>query len=257
MNFFIPYIYQPFLNILVGLYVFTGNFLEVPDMGIAVIFFAVAVRLILLPFDLIAERSDEEKFRISRRVSELKKEYADNPIALKDQIRVVMRQSPGAILSEMFTVLIQLTIIIVLYRIFSTGLEGEDMHLLYSFMPAVEEPINLMFLGKYDLSHTNGTLNLIQSLMIAVSEYIHLNVSPIKPSRREFLSLVIIFPVVCFLVFMFLPAGKKVFIIASLGFTIVLRLIKHLSYLYFTSKQAQQAEVSSVPATTEATQKEV
>lgn len=257
MSFFIPYIYQPFFNILVGLYTLTGNFLETPDMGIAVIFFAVAVRLILLPFDLIAERSDEEKFRISQRINELKKEYADNPIALRDQIRIVMRQSPGAILSEMFTVLIQLTIIIVLYRIFSTGLEGEDMHLLYSFMPAVEEPINLLFLGKYDLSHTNGTLNLIQSVMIAISEYIHLNVSPIKPSRREFLSLVVIFPIVCFLVFMFLPAGKKVFIIASIGFTIVLRLIKHLSYLYFSSRQPQTTDEAVAPTHTEVLQKEV
>ena len=140
---------------------------------------------------------------------------------------------------------------------FSTGLEGEDMHLLYSFMPAVEEPVNLLFLGKYDLSHTNSTLNLIQSIMIAISEYIHLNVSPIKPSRREFLSLVIIFPIVCFLVFMFLPSGKKVFIIASLGFTIVLRLIKHVSYLYFSSKQAQQTEAVVIPTTTETLQKEV
>lgn len=254
MGFFTLYIYQPFFNILVGLYSLTENFLDVPDMGIAVIFFAVAVRLILLPFDLISERSDEEKYKISEKIKQLKKEYPDNPIMLRDQTRLIMRQSPGAILSEMFTVIIQLTIIIVLYRIFSTGLEGEDLHLIYSFMPAIQEPINLMFLGKYDLSHTNSTLNLIQSGMIALNEYLHLNTSPVKPSRREFLSLVVIFPVVCFLVFMFLPSGKKVFIIASLGFTIVLRLIKHISYLYFTSRQAQQIPAS---AGTETIQKEV
>ncbi len=254
MGFFTLYIYQPFFNILVGLYSLTENFLDVPDMGIAVIFFAVAVRLILLPFDLISERSDEEKYKISEKIKQLKKEYPDNPIMLRDQTRLIMRQSPGAILSEMFTVIIQLTIIIVLYRIFSTGLEGEDLHLIYSFMPSIQEPINLMFLGKYDLSHTNSTLNLIQSVMIALNEYLHLNTSPIKPSRREFLSLVVIFPVVCFLVFMFLPSGKKVFIIASLGFTVVLRLIKHVSYLYFTSRQAQPIPA---PAGTETLQKEV
>ncbi len=257
MSFFEIYIYQPFFNILVGLYSLTSNFLETPDMGIAVIFFAVAVRIILLPFDLIAERSDEEKYQIAKRVNQLKQDYVDNPMELRDQIRKVMRQSPGAIFSEMFTVVIQLTIIVVLYRIFSTGLEGEDMHLMYSFMPAVEEPINLFFIGKYDLSHTNSTLNLIQSVMIAISEYIHLNLSPVKPSRREFLSLVVIFPIVCFLVFMFLPSGKKVFIIASLGFTIVLRLIKHLSYLYFSSKQQEPEPATVVVAPTETLQKQI
>jgi hypothetical protein len=99
-----------------------------------------------------------------------------------------MRQSPGAIVSNFYRCN-SITIIVVLYRIFSTGLEGEDMHLLYSFMPFVKEPINLLFLGKYDLSHTNATLNLMQSLMIALNEFIHLSLSPVKSSRREFFSL--------------------------------------------------------------------
>lgn len=238
MDFFTLYIYQPFFNILVGLYWITGKFMEIPDMGIAVIFFAVAVRLILLPFDMASERSDEDKFQISQKIKSIKKEFSDNPIRQKEEIRKIMKQSPGAIFSEIFTVIIQLTIIVVLYRIFTTGLEGEDMHLLYSFMPSIQEPINLLFLNKYDLSHTNASLNLIQSLMIALSEFIHLKLSPLKSSRREFLSLVVIFPVVCFLVFIFLPSGKKVFIIASLAFTIIVHLFKHLNYLYFASKHA-------------------
>ncbi len=240
MDFFTLYIYQPFFNILVGLYYITGQIMSEPDMGIAVIFFAVAVRLILLPIDLVSERSDEDKFKISEKIKLLKKEHSDNPMRLKEEIRKTMRQSPGAIISEVFSVIVQLTIIVVLYRIFTTGLEGADMHLLYSFMPYIKEPINLMFLGQYDLSHTNSTLNIIQSLMIALSEYVHLSLSPVKSSRKEFYSLVVIFPVVCFLVFMFLPAGKKVFIISSLAFTILIRLYKHLSYLYFASRQVEE-----------------
>lgn len=238
MGIFETYIYQPFFNILVGIYYLTSKFLVEPDMGIAVIFFAVAVRLILLPFDMIAERSDEDKYKIAQRIQQIKKDYSDNPIAQKEQIKVTMRQSPGAIISELFTVLVQFTIIIVLYRIFTTGLEGDDMHLLYSFMPKISEPVNLLFLGKYDLSHTNPTLNLIQSLMISLNEFLHLSFSPVKPTKREFLSLVVIFPVMCFLVFMLLPAGKKVFIISSLAFTIIIRILKHLSYIFFASRHA-------------------
>jgi membrane protein insertase Oxa1/YidC/SpoIIIJ len=243
MDFFTLYIYQPFFNILVGLYWVTSQILQEPDMGIAVIFFAVAVRLILLPIDLVSERSDEDKFKISEKIKQFKKEYSDNPMRLKEETKKIMRQSPGAIFSEIFSVVIQLTIIVVLYRIFTTGLEGADMHLLYSFMPYIKEPINLMFLGVYDLSRTNSALNIIQSLMIALSEYIHLSLSPIKSSRKEFYSLVVIFPVVCFLVFIFLPAGKKVFIISSLAFTVLIRLYKHASYLYFTSRQVDAADI--------------
>lgn len=234
MDFFTTYIYQPFFNILIGLYWVVGRLFAQPDMGIAVIFFAVAVRLILLPIDLLGEQSDEEKFQISEKIKRLKKELDSDPIRQKAEIRNVMRQSPGAIVSEVFNVLIQLIIILILYRIFTTGLEGEDLHLIYPFMPPIKLPINLMFLGKYDLSRTNSTLNLIQSGMIALSEIIHLNFQAVKPSRRDFISLVLIFPIVCYAIFIFLPAGKKVFIITSLAFGIIVKLVKQGLFLYYS-----------------------
>lgn len=237
MDFFTLYIYQPFFNILVGLYWLVGQILPEPDMGIAVILFAVAVRIILLPVDLLGEQSDEEKFEISRKVKQIRREYVHDHIRLKEEIRKVMRHSPGAIFSEIFTIAIQVMIILILYRIFTTGLEGADMHLLYKFMPAVHQPINLMFLGKYDLSHTNSTLNLIQSLMIALSEIIHLYFQPVKPTRKDLVSLVIFLPVVSFFIFMFLPAGKKVFIITSLAFGVAVKLIKQIMYVVYSLRQ--------------------
>jgi membrane protein insertase Oxa1/YidC/SpoIIIJ len=234
MDFFTLYIYQPFFNILVGLYWFTGLFMPSPDMGIAVIFFAVAVRLILLPFDMVGEQSDEDKFKVSEKVKQIKKEFSADPVREKDAIREVMRQSPKAIFSEVFTITIQVLIILILYRIFTTGLEGADMHLLYEFMPSIRQPINLMFMGVYDLSHTNGTLNLIQSLMIALSEIVHLTTSPVKPTRKDFLSLVLILPVVSFVLFMVLPSGKKVFIITSLAFGIVMKVVKQILFLTYS-----------------------
>lgn len=243
MDFFTTYIYQPFFNILIGLYWLVGRLFPEPDMGIAVILFAVAVRVILLPIDMLGERSDEEKFQISEKIKKIKKEHSSDPVKLKLESKRVMRQSPGAIVSEIFNVLIQLLIILILYRIFKTGLEGEDLHLIYSFMPQIQEPINLMFLGKYDLSKTNSALNLIQSALIALSEIIHLNFSVVKPSRRDFISLVIIFPVVCYAVFIFLPAGKKVFIITSLAFGIVVTLVKQILFVYYAFRHRLSAKV--------------
>jgi membrane protein insertase Oxa1/YidC/SpoIIIJ len=242
MDFFTTYIYQPFFNILVGLYWLVGQVLPEPDMGIAVILFAVAVRIILLPVDLIGEQSEEEKFKIAQRIKQIKRDFASDPIRLKAETRAVMHQSPGAIVSEVFNVVIQLVIILILYRIFATGLEGEDLHLIYPFMPSIPLPINLLFLGKYDLSHTNSTLNLLQTAMIALSEFIHLYFQPVRPSRRDFISLVIIFPVVCFLVFVFLPSGKKVFIITSLAFGVVVALVKQALFLYYSMHHKPVAE---------------
>lgn len=250
MDIFTTYFYQPFFNILVGLYWLVGQIFPSPDMGIAVIFFAVAVRIILLPIDLAGDRSAEDKYEIATKVKQLKSELSSDPVRQKAEIKRVMRTRPGAILSEIVNVAIQILVIIMLYRIFTTGLEGDDLHLIYDFMPKIPTPINLMFLGVYDLSHTNNTLNILQSLMIAANEAMHLYFSPVKPSQKDFVSLVILFPIVCFVIFMFLPSGKKIYIITSLAFTMAVSLIKQLMYLYysFTKKPAPVPVEDTPPA---------
>lgn len=234
MDFFTTYLYQPFFNLLIGIYWLVGQIFPNPDMGIAMIFFAVAVRIILLPIDLIGERSDKDKFEIAEKIKKLKVDLAADPIQLKKETSRIMRQRPGAIISEIFNVIFQALVIVMLYRIFTTGLEGADLHLIYSFMPKIQTPINLMFLGIYDLSVTNNSLNILQSVMIAANEAMHLYFSPIKPDQKDFVSLVIIFPIICFIIFMFLPAGKKVYIITSLAFTMVVRLIRQMVYFYYS-----------------------
>jgi len=261
MDIFTTYFYQPFFNILVGLYWLVGQVFPNPDMGIAVIFFAVAVRIILLPIDLAGDRSSEDKYEIAKKIKQIKIDYAADPIRLKDETKRVMRTRPGAIISEIVNVLIQVLVILMLYRIFTTGLEGADLHLLYKFMPKIHTPIDLMFLGKFDLSHTNNMLNIIQSIMIATNEAMHLYFSPVRPSQKDFVSLVILFPVVCFVIFMFLPAGKKIYIITSLAFTMTVRIVRELLYLYYSLTKKPplpvgteiSPSVSEIPTPTEKT----
>ncbi len=243
--FFVTYIYQPFFNILVGMYWLVGRILGQPDMGIAVILFAVIVRIVLLPLDMFGSRSAAEKAEISKKIQQAKLEFANDPVALKKAQKQIMRSKPSAVISEIVMIAIQLLIILMLYRIFSTGLEGADLHLLYPFMPKIQTPINLLFLGKFDLSHTSWSLNLLQSLAIFTLEGLNMLLSPQPASRQEFLSMAVFLPVVSFVVFMFLPAGKKVFIITTLCFSILLLLVKQLNFWYHTWLKGTPA---SVPA---------
>ena len=50
----------------------------------------------------------------------------------------MMHGNPGPVISETINITIQVIIILMLYRIFKTGLEGADLHLLYPFMPEVK-----------------------------------------------------------------------------------------------------------------------
>jgi|CXWL01.1.fsa_nt_gi YidC/Oxa1 family membrane protein insertase len=229
---FVTYIYQPFFNILVGIYWFIGQTFGTPDMGIAVIIFAIVVQIILLPLALSSDRSEKEKAAIAAKIKEIEKKYKSDPIRLRAESKAIMRSNPGAIISETINIIIQVIIILMLYRIFKTGLEGEDLHLLYTFMPEIKTPINLVFLGKFDLSQTNNYLNFLQSLFIFAIEALHMLFSPDATSRRDFLSLAIFLPIFSFLIFMFLPAGKKLFIITSLIFSIGVLLIKQALFWY-------------------------
>ena len=225
---FEQYIYQPFFNILVGLYEILGAISpDLADMGIAVIIFSLVVRFITYPLTVASERSEDEKRKIIAKVEEIKQVYAHEPIKEREEIKKVSRGNARTVMATTVNIIIQLAIILMLYRIFTTGLEGQDFYLLYDFVPQPDH-VNLMFLGKYDLSHTNSTLNIIQSLMILIVELLGALRSPFPVSRKDKILMQLVLPVGSYFIFMFLPAGKKVFIIASLAFSAIYSSLKLL-----------------------------
>lgn len=231
---FITYIYQPFFNILVGIYWLLDQVLAHPDMGIAVIIFALIVRIILLPVNLWGQRTAGEKRKLAQKVKKLRQELSHDPIKLRKEEKRVLKSHPATIASEFITVSIQLIIILVLYRIFRFGLKGADFHLLYDFMPKIPRPLNLVFLDRYDLTKPSLFLNFLQSLAIFILEALTLFFAAHPVSRKEVLMLTVFLPVVSFLIFITLPAGKKLFIITTLLFSIVLLLVRQLIFWYHT-----------------------
>lgn len=227
MDLFTTLVYQPFFNILVGFYWVLGLFVDgKPDMGIAVIFLTILIRIILLPLSLNGEKSEGERREISQKIEDIELKYKDEPIEFEKLKRKIMSTSKKVLFGELVNLFIQVAVALMLWKIFKTGLEGADIHLIYPFMPEFDLPFNLMFLGKYDLSRTNFVLNLIQSLLIFILESISLFTSPYKVSKNDVVRLQLVLPVVSFLIFMGLPAGKKVFVITTLIFSIVLKIYK-------------------------------
>lgn len=232
IDWFVRFFYQPLFNLLVAIYDGLAYIApEKVDMGIAVIIFTIAFRLLWLPISLAADRSEKEKSEITDKVEALKKQYARDPGAQKKAIKDLFRSKPGPVAASAFDIIFQILVAIMLYRMFSTGLEGTDFHLLYKFIPEPKEPFNFIFLSRYDLSQPNIFLNLLQSLFIFIAEVLWAIGSPFPVTRRD-LSTIFFLPILCFLFFMFMPAGKKLFIITTLGFSIIMMLVKLLIFLY-------------------------
>lgn len=249
---FTQFIYQPFFNVLVFLYWVMDVLPGVEaDMGVAVIFLTIVIRVLLIPLSLAGDKSERQRRAIAQEIQEIEKSHTADPIVLRQKRKLTLQKSKGVLLAEVFNLFIQVSIALMLWRIFATGLEGKDFHLIYPFMPNVDTNFNLMFLGKYDLSHTNFTLNLLQSFSIFILETLQILTSPFRHSRGEVVRYQLVLPVVSFLIFMGLPAGKKLFVITALWFSIILTIYKffHNKYLDYVEKVArEQVEADAAAA---------
>lgn len=240
---FTTLVYQPFFNILVFFYWMLDNVTGGhPDMGIAVILLTILIRILMLPLSFAGMRSEEERREITRQIKELEEKYGSEPVRYNEEKKKVYKTNTRVFVAELVNLFIQVAIALMLWRIFATGLTGEDIHLLYPFMPEIDTHFNLVFLGKYDLTHPHIILNLIQSVLIFVLETLMAYTSPYPVSRSQVVRLQLVLPVVSFFVFLGLPAGKKLFVITTLIFSIFLNLGMAIQKRFDEYKEKMEAK---------------
>lgn len=237
MGLFTTYIYQPFFNLLVGIYWLLGQTVpQYTDMGNAVILFTIVFRVLWLPISISSGRGAKERHNISEKIKEIQKIYAKEPLKEKEGMKKLMRNNRRVVMMSAFDILFQVMVMLMLYRIFTTGLEGADFHLIYKWMPPHPEHFNLTFLnGRFDLTHPNVTLNLINAGVILVAELMSGLLSPFPTGRADLLTLFVL-PIGAFTFFAFMPAGKKLFVITTLLFSIGIMIAKATKILYYESR---------------------
>ncbi len=159
-------LYQPILNLLVLLYGFVGDF------GIAIILLTVGVRLLLSPLSRKATASQKAMAEIQPKVKEVQEKYKDNR---EEQGRAMMelyKQEGVNPMSGCLPILIQLPLLIALYRVFWRGFTEEQFSFLYSFVPP-PETLDSTLLGLIDLNESHllialgaGALQFLQSRLL-------------------------------------------------------------------------------------------
>lgn len=249
---FILIIYQPFFNILLFLYWFLGLFSQAaPDMGVAVILLAIFIRLLLLPFSLAGTRTEKERREIAQKVLELEEEYKDRPHEFKLARKKIFSRRGGVLAGEMFSLITQIVIALILWKIFDTGLKGADFHLIYPFMPEIDRPFNLLFLGTYDLTRPSLVLNLFLAFLLFIFETLAGLTSPYPTTRAEVVRLQLTLPLVSFLIFTRLPAGKLLFVIVTMIVSIILLIGQFIFYRFMAYKDKIAAKEAAQQAGTE------
>ncbi|NTV30476.1 hypothetical protein HGA91_00655 [candidate division WWE3 bacterium] len=227
---FISFLYQPFLNILVIIYSYMNQFFGDTDMGAAVIAFTFLIRLLLFPLTVLSTESEKERIEIQHSFEQIVKNYNGEPIRLRQEKNRLIKKHQGTIRFELLNLLIQFFIALILWRIFGRGLKGEDLYLLYSWVPHFPMPIDLMFMDRINLAEPNVTMNVLSAVLLFIVETLTLTFSVLPASHQDRI-IQFILPIAAYLYMSSMPAGKALFLITTLSISVVIILTIEISRL--------------------------
>ncbi len=168
MSLFQTILIQPLLNLLIWFY----NVIPGADMGLAIIALTVMVKALLWPFTQASLKSQKALQELQPKLNELKVQHKDDKEALAKAMMELYATEKVNPLSSCLPILVQIPILIALYRVLSDGLSGQRLDLLYPFV-ANPGQINANFFGFLDLTVASiplaviaGALQFVQARML-------------------------------------------------------------------------------------------
>jgi len=160
VDFFNFFLYRPLFNALIFLY----NVIPGHDFGMAIILLTLIIRFILYPVSMKALHSQRAIQKLQPHIQELQKKHKDDKEKQAKETLELYRKEGVNPLSGLFLAIIQLPILIALYRVFWQGLKVEQLQNLYGFV-ANPGHINAMFLHLLDLSKPSIVFALAAALV--------------------------------------------------------------------------------------------
>lgn len=165
--------HQPLFN---GL-VFLINIVPFHDIGIAVIVLTFIVRIILFPFTHKSVRTQVKMKELEPQLKKIKEEFKDQKEEQARRTMELYRKHGVSPFSGCLMVLLQLPVLIALYRVFFAPIGADG---LYSFVH-LPETINTVFLGFIDM----GKRSIILAALAGVSQYMQVRLSIPKRQKEE------------------------------------------------------------------------
>ncbi len=136
------------------------------DAGVIVIIFTIVIKLILLPLSIKASKAQIEMKKTEKDLALIKEQHTDK----QEQSQKIMeyyKKNGINPFASFFILLIQLPILIGLYRVFfHSGLPTINTAMLYSFVTA-PSAVNMVFLGLINI----GGKSIILAILAGVTTY--------------------------------------------------------------------------------------
>jgi len=149
-------LYRPLFNGLIFLY----NIIPWADFGLAIILLTVIIRLVLYPLNQKAIISQKALSELQPQIKEVQNKYKNDKVKQSQVLMEIYKQKNINPAFGCLPLLIQLPILLALYRVFWNGLKPESLNILYPFI-ARPEQINPMFLGLVNLAQPNWLMAIL------------------------------------------------------------------------------------------------
>jgi YidC/Oxa1 family membrane protein insertase len=153
------------------------------DAGMIIIVFTVVIRLILFPLAKKSVRTQALMRQITPETEKIKEKYKDDKQKQSLETFALYKKYKLNPFASILLLLIQLPILIALYRIFLlAGFAHIDVTILYPFVPAPSGSVSTLFLGLFNVTQKSYIL----ALIAAVSQYFQAKlVIPPAPEKKE------------------------------------------------------------------------
>ncbi|MBI2623304.1 MAG: membrane protein insertase YidC [Candidatus Liptonbacteria bacterium] len=220
------FFYQPLLNALVALY----NSLAFQDLGLAIIFLTIAIRLILFPLFHKSVRHQVVMQRLQPELKKIQEQHAKDRERQAKAMLELYRAHRINPFSGFLLLLVQLPVLIALYQVFSGILDPQVVAKeVYSFVHA-PETLTPSFFGLLNLSEQS----IFMVGLAALAQYIQgrmalpaLRGGGHSPTDAERMgrNMVYIAPLITLVVFWQFPAAVSLYWAVSSAFSVVQQLI--------------------------------
>lgn len=222
------FLYQPVFNFLIWIY---SNWTD-HNLGWAVVYLTIILRVALLPFTLVTERAKAKNEDIAAEIKRIEHDHKDDAIIKKQELRRALKGKRVRPWSKVIVLGVQVLVLVLLYQVFLRGITGEKiMKILYPFIDFPGQ-INTMFYG-FDLGHRHDLIWPGAVAVFLLTEiYFDYRKHKFSLTKAD-LAYFLLFPAFSFLALWLLPMVKSLFILTTMTFSVI---IGQFSKLIFKPK---------------------
>lgn len=211
-------LYIPFYNLLIFFAWLTHG-----SIGWAIIIVTILIRLLLLAPSLKAVKATTKLQALQPKMNEIKEKYKGDTKKQNEETMRLYKEAGASPLGCCGPMIIQIVVVMILYRVFFIGFDTANYNLLYNFTPR-PELIEKMFLG-LDMSKPElwilpilaGLLQLVLSLMTLPKADPTKKADPAVAMNRQ---MAFLFPIMTVFLGRSLPSGLALYWIVTTVFSI-------------------------------------